>query len=121
MEFTFHLFVQKHANRTYTVTPLPFFDLTVYGINLDDIKHDLAETLAERIKEIPARNLHSVIRTYALDRADRYIRDMRTDVRLSNVKDVLNKGLLDEFILAYLENKEAQVTWEDRFPRTFPF
>ena len=60
MEFTFHLFVQKHANRTYTVTPLPFFDLTAYGINLNEIKRDLAEALAERIKEIPARNLHSL-------------------------------------------------------------
>ena len=60
MEFTFHLFVQKHANRTYTVTPLPFFDLTAYGINLDEIKRDLAEALVQRVKEIPARNLHSL-------------------------------------------------------------
>ena len=40
-------------------------------------------------------------------------RDMRTSVRLSNVDDVLAKGLLDEFILAYLENEEANVTWEN--------
>ena len=81
------------------------------------IKHEIAAGK----RQAPPAEKHSVIRTYALDRADRYIRDMRTDVRLSNVNDVLSKGLLDEFILAYLENEEANVTWEDRFPRTFPF
>ncbi len=69
----------------------------------------------------PPAEKHSVIRTYALDRSDKYIRDMRTGVRLPNVKDVLEKGLLDEFILAYLKTEEAAIAWEDRFPPTFPF
>ncbi len=72
-------------------------------------------------RKMPPAEKHSVVRTYALERSDRYIRDMRTGVRLANVKDFFSKGLLDEFILAYLEQEEKSIAWEDRFPKTFPF
>ncbi len=77
--------------------------------------------IAEGKRQPPPAEKHSVIRTYALERSDRYIRDARTGVRLANVKEVMNKGLLDEFILAYLQSEEASVAWDDRFPQTFPF
>ena len=37
------------------------------------------------------------------------------------LKDVMQRGMLDEFILAYLKTEEAEVSWEDRYPPTFPF
>jgi hypothetical protein len=58
MDFKFHLYVQRHHNRTYTVTPLPFYDLTVYGNNLDEIKEDIIDALKQRIPSIPAGQLH---------------------------------------------------------------
>lgn len=58
MEFKFHLYVQRHFNRTYTVTPLPFFDLTAYGNNLEEIKTDIAEALKERMLEINPSQLN---------------------------------------------------------------
>jgi protein subunit release factor A len=69
----------------------------------------------------PPQEKHSVIRTYSLDKADRYIRDQRTGVRVTNIKDVMERGMIDEFILAYLKSEEANIGWEDRFPPTFPF
>jgi hypothetical protein len=33
----------------------------------------------------------------------------------------MQRGVLDEFILAYLTTEEAEVGWEDRYPPTFPF
>ena len=48
MLFKCYLYVQKHHNRTYTVVPLPFYDLAAFGINLDEIKSDLVEALKER-------------------------------------------------------------------------
>ena len=87
---------------------------------LDDYQRIRME-IAEGKRQPPPAEKHSVIRAYALDRSERYIRDMRTGVRLANVKDVLGKGLLDEFILAYLQSEETATAWEDRFPQTFPF
>jgi hypothetical protein len=45
MDFKFHLYVQKHENQTYTVTPVPFYDLTTYGPNFEEIKSELAEAI----------------------------------------------------------------------------
>jgi len=81
----------------------------------------IKDEIATGKRQPPPAQKHTVIRTYALDRSDRYIRDMRTGVRLPNVKDVMEKGLIDEFILAYLQTEERSVAWEDRFPQTFPF
>jgi|GEM_PF-1678329 len=52
MQFKIHLYVQKHLNRTYTVTPLPFYDLTVFGNNYEELKRDIRQALTERIKEM---------------------------------------------------------------------
>ena len=50
MDFKFHLYVQKHPNQTYTVVPVPFYDLSTYGPNLEEIKTELSEALKERIE-----------------------------------------------------------------------
>ena len=52
---------------------------------------------------------------------ERFIRDIRTNVRTVQIKEVMEKGQLDDFILAFLEQEEAAGTWEDRFPPTFPY
>jgi len=69
----------------------------------------------------PAEKL-TIVRVYSLDKGqgERFIRDMRTNLRSVQIKEVMEKGLLDDFILSYLE-KEDSNTWEDRFPPTFPF
>ncbi|HLA42914.1 MAG TPA: hypothetical protein VJZ27_05735, partial [Aggregatilineales bacterium] len=71
----------------------------------------------------PPNEKLTVIRVYSLDKAqgERYIRDMRTNMRTVQIKDVMNKGQLDDFILAYLDKEEGTSTWEDRFPPTFPY
>lgn len=58
MKFKFHLYVQKHKNRTYTITVLPFYDITSYGINLNEIKDELEEVVRERILNTPPSHLH---------------------------------------------------------------
>lgn len=58
MKFKFHLYVQKHNNRTYTATVLPFYDINGYGTNLAELKTELAETVKERVQEMPATRLH---------------------------------------------------------------
>src|SRR5262249_38676313 len=50
-----------------------------------------------------------VIRLY-MPEGDRYVRDLRTDVRTTRVREVLD-GDLDEFILAYLKTEEAGIAW----------
>ncbi len=77
--------------------------------------------IADGDRPQPAQEKLSVIRLYSLDRGEKYVRDQRTGLRLSQVKDVMQKGRIDEFILAYLKTEEAQVGWEDRYPPTFPF
>jgi ATP-dependent Clp protease ATP-binding subunit ClpC len=69
----------------------------------------------------PPQERHSVIRVYSLDAGERFVRDQRTGVRLTDLKDVMQRGKIDEFILAYLMSEEGMVSWEDRFPPTFPF
>ncbi len=94
------------------------------GTDVEEWLHDyqrIKADIAAGKRQPPPAEKHSVVRHYALDRSDRYIRDVRTNVRLTNVKEVMGKGLLDAFILAYLRTEEAGVAWEDRFPRTFPF
>ena len=54
MKFKFHLYVQKHQNQTYTVTPAPFYDLSTYGPNLEEVKTELAEAIKERIEGMPS-------------------------------------------------------------------
>lgn len=77
--------------------------------------------IAEGKRAEPAKENLTVVRTYSLDRPEKFIRDLRTGMRLTNIKEVMGKGQLDELILAYLQTEEASVTWEDRFPPTFPY
>jgi hypothetical protein len=60
---------------------------------------------AAKSPEVP-----EVVRVYTLE-GDRSIRDLRTDVRTNQVRDVL-EGDLDEFILAYLKTHEAATAWD---------
>ncbi|HEX3050503.1 MAG TPA: AAA family ATPase [Aggregatilineaceae bacterium] len=76
--------------------------------------------IAEGHHPAPPQEKHSVIRLYSLGKGDRFVRDQRTGVRLTNIKDVMSRGLIDEFILAYLKTEELN-NWEDRYPPTFPF
>ncbi|MBN2306020.1 MAG: ATP-dependent Clp protease ATP-binding subunit, partial [Anaerolineae bacterium] len=53
MKFKFHLYVQKHTNHTYTAIPLPYWDLSAYGPNLEEVKVELAEAIKERVEDTP--------------------------------------------------------------------
>jgi ATP-dependent Clp protease ATP-binding subunit ClpC len=54
----------------------------------------------------PARYMekHTVIRTYS---PGHYVRDLRTGLRLTNIQDVLKDGMIDPFILTYLEQESV--------------
>ncbi|MBN1965234.1 MAG: ATP-dependent Clp protease ATP-binding subunit, partial [Anaerolineae bacterium] len=60
MKFKFHLYVQKHHNQTYTVMPVPFYDLATFGSNLEEIKSELAEALTERIQDMSPQALQQL-------------------------------------------------------------
>ena len=96
------------------------------GTNVEDWLSDYREIKVEiedgRRPPPPLEKL-TVIRVYSLDKGqgERFIRDIRTNVRTVQIKDVMEKGQLDDFILAFLEQEEAAGTWEDRFPPTFPY
>lgn len=77
--------------------------------------------IVEGQRPAPPQEKHLVIRNYSLDRSEKFVRDQRTGVRLTAIKDVMQRGRIDEFILAYLKSDEAQIGWEDRYPPTFPF
>ncbi|NLX10114.1 MAG: AAA domain-containing protein [Chloroflexi bacterium] len=81
------------------------------------IKTDISEGRRPQ----PSAEKHTVIRVYSLDRNEKFVRDQRTGVRLTSIKDVMQRGQIDPFILAYLKSEEANIGWEDRFPPTFPF
>jgi protein subunit release factor A len=92
-------------------------DVSKWLADYQRIKTDIAE--GQRPE--PPQERHSVIRVYSLDRGEKFVRDQRTGVRSTHIKDVMTRGQIDEFILAYLRSEEAQVGWEDRYPPTFPF
>jgi protein subunit release factor B len=105
-----------------------YAQVRVYAIpdttNIEEWLRDYLTVKAEILqgkRAEPPQAKYTVIRTYSLERTEKYIRDLRTGLRLANVKDVMGKGLLDELILAYLQTDQANVTWEDRFPPTFPY
>jgi protein subunit release factor B len=93
--------------------------------NLNDWLSDYREIkvdIDEGRRPAPPAEKLTIIRTYSFDRpGERFIRDTRTNVRIVQVKEVMEKGQIDEFILAYLDKEERNVGWEDRFPPTFPF
>lgn len=95
------------------------------GTNVKDWLYDYQRIKAEIIEGVrpaPPAEKHVVIRVYALDKqGERFVRDMRTGVRTVQTRNVVEKGHLDPFILAYLQQEDGSIAWEDRFPPTFPF
>ncbi|MBX3085580.1 MAG: AAA family ATPase [Anaerolineae bacterium] len=83
------------------------------------VKAEIAE--GKRPAPEPNKEHFTVIRAYSIERTEKFVRDLRTGTRQPDVKSVLGKGMLDEFILAYLRKQDAQVMWEDRYPPTFPY
>ncbi|MBI5958169.1 MAG: AAA family ATPase [Chloroflexi bacterium] len=77
--------------------------------------------IADGERPQPAQEKLLVIRVYSLDRGEKFVRDQRTGVRLTGIKEIMQKGKIDEFILTYLRSDEAEIGWEDRYPPTFPF
>ncbi|CAG0974418.1 ATP-dependent Clp protease ATP-binding subunit ClpC [Anaerolineae bacterium] len=78
------------------------------------------EEITAGLRDAPQPEKQQIIRLYTLDRGERFVRDLRTGLRLTQIKEVL-KGMIDPFILAFLRTEESDVTWEDRFPPTFPY
>lgn len=60
MKISVRLFVQRHADNTYTIG-VPFVpDIAIYGTDFDTCKGQVADALALRFAEIPADQLDSV-------------------------------------------------------------
>jgi protein subunit release factor B len=88
----------------------------VETLDEDTSAHEyLNRTMAERPQTAEGgqqkAKIPEVIRIYAPD-CDRYVRDLRTEVRTTRV-DEMFEGDLDEFILAYLKTEEAGVAWQE--------
>lgn len=58
MKQTVRLFVQKHDNRTYTVSAPLFPDVSAYGPTLEECKLEMAEALAKKLAETPPQQLN---------------------------------------------------------------
>jgi protein subunit release factor A len=64
----------------------------------------------KELAALPTPSTPEVARTYQFE-GERGVRDLRTKLRRSNLDAVL-EGDLDDFILAYLRDTEAQKAWE---------
>lgn len=60
MKLTVRLFIQKHENRTYTVTVPIFPGVSAYGPTLEECKQEIAEALTKRLSELEPEALHHV-------------------------------------------------------------
>jgi ATP-dependent Clp protease ATP-binding subunit ClpC len=60
MKLTVRIFIQKHENRTYTVTVPVLPGLSAYGPTLEECKEEVAQALAKRLSEMPAEYLQHV-------------------------------------------------------------
>jgi protein subunit release factor A len=60
---------------------------------------------------LPAPSTPEVARVYQFE-GERGVRDLRTRLRRSNV-DAIIEGDVDDFILAYLRDTEAQTAWAE--------
>jgi ATP-dependent Clp protease ATP-binding subunit ClpA/protein subunit release factor A/predicted RNase H-like HicB family nuclease len=92
MKLTVRLFIQKHENRSYTVTVPIFPGVSAYGPTLEECKQEIAEALAKRLSEIepaslslfalkPNQSLEKV--TVELRPTDRHGKRRRDHVRLT--------------------------------------
>jgi len=69
-----------------------------------------AQMSKKELTALPTPSTPEVARTYQFE-GQRGVRDLRTRLRRSNIDAVLS-GDLDDFILAYLRETEAQKAWE---------
>jgi len=60
MKLTVRIFIQKHENRTYTVTVPVLPNISAYGPTLEECKEEVAQALVKRLSEMPAEYLHHV-------------------------------------------------------------
>ena len=60
MKLTVRLFIQKHENRTYTVTVPVLANISAYGPTLEECKEEIAQALVKRLSEMPADYLNHV-------------------------------------------------------------
>lgn len=96
MKQTFRLFVQRHENRSYTVSVPLFPSVSAYGPTLEECKLEAAEALAARLAEIDPNEMHR----YALppnQRLEKATVELRpTDQRVKRRRDQirLNMSLL---------------------------
>ncbi|MFP4439905.1 MAG: AAA family ATPase, partial [Chloroflexaceae bacterium] len=58
MKLTVRLFIQKHQNRTYTVTVPDFPGIAAYGPTLEECKQEVAEALEKRLAEMDPDTLY---------------------------------------------------------------
>ncbi|MEM8531103.1 MAG: AAA family ATPase [Chloroflexota bacterium] len=60
MKLTVRLFVQKHQNRTYTITTPQFPGISAYGPTLEECKEEITEALVKRLSEMEPEALQHV-------------------------------------------------------------
>lgn len=58
MKLTVRLFIQKHENRTYTITVPNFPGISAYGPTLEECKQEVTEALEKRLAELDPDTLH---------------------------------------------------------------
>jgi ATP-dependent Clp protease ATP-binding subunit ClpC len=60
MKLAVRLFIQKHDNRSYTVTVPNFPGISAYGPTLEECKEDLVEVLAKRLSDLSPESYQHV-------------------------------------------------------------
>jgi peptide chain release factor 2 len=74
-------------------------------------EQDRAKLTARQREKLPQPSEPEVVRVYQVE-GERLVRDLRTQIKTSNVAEVL-EGTLDDFILAYLREEEAKQAWRE--------
>jgi protein subunit release factor B len=72
-------------------------------------EQDRAKLTARQREKLPQPSEPDVVRVYQIE-GERLVRDLRTQIKTTNVAEVL-EGTLDDFILAYLREEEAKQAW----------
>lgn len=73
-------------------------------------ERDRAAMTKKQLAALPPPPEPAVVRVYQVE-GERHARDLRTQLRTSDVLGVLDGGL-DDFILAYLRDEEARAAWK---------
>jgi predicted RNase H-like HicB family nuclease len=60
MKLTVRIFIQKHENRTYTVTVPVLPNISAYGPTMEECKEEVAQALAKRLSDMPPELLNHV-------------------------------------------------------------